>query len=108
MTAIPIPPIGALSGAAAPLAAGLAPPMAPTIAPAAPGGFSRLLLDGVDQVNRKVLDGETMVKAFALDDSIPLHQVTFALEQARLSTELMMQVRGRLLEGYQELMRTQL
>ena len=31
-----------------------------------------------------------------------------ALEQARLSLELMMQVRSRLLEGYQEIMRMQL
>jgi flagellar hook-basal body complex protein FliE len=34
--------------------------------------------------------------------------VTFALEQARLSTELMMQVRARILDGFQEIMRMQL
>jgi len=49
-----------------------------------------------------------MVKAFALDDSIPVHQVTFALEEARLAVELAMQVRTRLLESYRELMNMQL
>jgi flagellar hook-basal body complex protein FliE len=100
MTVAPILPVTSLSEAT--VAA------APTAAAVAPGGFARMLLDGVDQVNQKVLDADKMVKAFALDDSIPLHQVTFALEQARLSTELMMQVRARVLESYQDLMRMQL
>lgn len=79
--------------------------------PAAPGGatsFSKLLLDGVGQVNDKMMAADAAVKAFALDDSIPLHQVTFALEQSRLSFELMLQVRGKLVESYQEIMRMQL
>lgn len=99
MSAPPIAPIGGLSeslAAAAPAAA------------VRPGGFAALLLDGVDQVNGKVLEADRAVQAFALDDAVPLHQVTFALEQARLSAELMMQVRGRLLEGFQEIMRMQL
>jgi flagellar hook-basal body complex protein FliE len=35
---------------------------------------------------------------------VPLHQVTYALEEARLSVELAMQVRTRLVESYRELM----
>lgn len=73
-----------------------------------PGAFGQLLLDGVNQVNDATLRAGEMVKAFALDDTLPVHQVAFALEHARLSAELMMQVRSRLLEGYQELMRMQL
>jgi len=77
---------------------------------AAPAGasFSQVLLNGIDSVNQKVVDADAMVRAFALDDSIPVHQVTFALEQARLSLELMMQVRARLVEGYQRMMEMQL
>jgi len=37
-----------------------------------------------------------------------VHQVTLALEQARLSVELAMQVRQRLVESYRELMNMQL
>jgi len=98
MTVAPIAPIGAPQEPAAPSA-----PLATT-----PGGFARMLADGVEQVNRNVLNAEQMVQAFTLDDGVPLHQVTFALEQARLSVELMMHVRSRLLEGYQELARMQL
>jgi flagellar hook-basal body complex protein FliE len=100
MSALPVEAVAALATSL---------PEASRAAPVAgPGSFARLLLDGVDQVNQKVVDADAMAKAFALDDSIPLHQVTFALEQARLSVELMMQVRARLVEGYQEMLRMQL
>jgi flagellar hook-basal body complex protein FliE len=43
-----------------------------------------------------------------VDDSIAVHEVTFALEEARLSMELAMHVRERLVETYRELMNMQL
>jgi flagellar hook-basal body complex protein FliE len=102
MTVLPIAPVGATDDIAQAVAATAAPQ-------GAAGSFARMLLDGVDQVNEAVINADQMVQAFTLDDdNVPLHQVTFALEQARLSTELMMQVRSRLLEGYQEIMRMSL
>jgi flagellar hook-basal body complex protein FliE len=80
---------------------------APVAAPAHTS-FSQMLLNGIDSVNQRAVNADAMVRAFALDDSIPVHQVTFALEQARLSLELMMQVRARLVEGYQRVMEMQL
>ena len=77
-------------------------------APMAGGSFSSLLAEGLKSMETKVAKADEMVKAFALDDSIPVHQVTYALEEARLSVELAMQVRTRLLEGYRELMNLQL
>lgn len=56
----------------------------------------------------KVARADELVKQFALDDSIPVHQVTFAMEEAKLAVELAMQVRSRLLEGYRDLMNMQL
>ncbi|WP_431853068.1 flagellar hook-basal body complex protein FliE [Allosphingosinicella sp.] len=101
-------PTGAV-GAGIPIQ-GLAPTAAPPATPAAAptGSFSQMLLDGVDAVNQRVAGADSMVRAFTIDDSIPLHQVTFALEQARLSVELMMQVRARLVESYQRVMEMQL
>lgn len=81
---------------------------APVAGPPQAGRFANMLLNGVNQVNRQVAEADHLAEAFALDDSVPLHQVTFAMEQARMSVELMLQVRSRLIEGYQELMRMQL
>lgn len=76
--------------------------------PAASQSFGSMLMNGVSQVDAKVTEADKLVRQFVVDDSVPIHQVTYALEQARLSVELMMQVRARLVEGYQEIMRMQL
>ncbi len=82
---------------------------APTAA-AATGelSFAQLLSQGLQQVDSRVANANDLVRQFALDDSVPLHQVTYALEEARLAVELAMQVRGRLVESYRELMNMQL
>lgn len=70
--------------------------------------FSEILSKGIDATNSKLIEADRLVAQFAVDDSIPLHQVTYALEQARLSFELMIQVRNRALEAGQQLMNMQI
>lgn len=71
-------------------------------------GFADVLAAGFKTMSTKVAAADDLVRRFALDDSIPVHQVTYALEEARLSVELTMQVRARLVEGYREMMNMQL
>ena len=75
---------------------------------AGPVDFGSLLAAGIGSVDAKVARADTLVAQFALDDSIPVHQVTVALEEARLSLEFAMQVRSRLVEAYKELMNMQI
>ena len=70
--------------------------------------FGALLSRGIAAVDAKVANADALVARFAIDDSVPVHQVTMALEEARLSVEFAMQVRARLVEGYKELMNMQL
>lgn len=70
--------------------------------------FDAILSGSLSSVNEKVATAEDMVRQFAVDDSIPVHQVTLALEEARLSVELAMQVRARVVETYREFMNMQL
>jgi flagellar hook-basal body complex protein FliE len=74
----------------------------------APGAFASLLTGGVADVETKVAEADKLARAFVLDDSVPVHQVTYALEEARMSLELMLQVRARIVESYQQLMTMQL
>jgi flagellar hook-basal body complex protein FliE len=69
--------------------------------------FSEMLIKGVEQTNAKLVEADHLVAAFAVDDSIPAHQVTYALEEARLSLELMLQVRNRVIDTYQQMMNMQ-
>jgi flagellar hook-basal body complex protein FliE len=72
------------------------------------GSFSQLLVNGAQKVSDDAISADKLVRDFAINDSIPVHQVTYALEQAQLSLNLMMQVRNRLVEGYQQMMNMQL
>lgn len=98
--------IGPGSGDAAISRLGLAAQVAPAQTPQA--GFSDILASGMRHVEGKLATANDLVQRFALDNSVPLHQVTFALEEARLSVELAMQVRTRLVESYRELMNMQI
>lgn len=70
--------------------------------------FPTLLAQGIGSVDAKVAHADALAAQFAVDDSIPVHQVTAALEEARLSVEFAMQIRTRLVDGYKELMNLQL
>lgn len=98
--------IGAIAGGAPALplaqAGASAAPSAPT------GDFGTMLQRGLAAMDAKVADADRMVAKFALDDDVPVHQVTIALEEARLAVEFAMQVRQRLVETYRELMNMQL
>lgn len=102
MTA-PIAPVGP-----EPLGVSAIQPETLTAAPVSgPVSFTRMMSEGIEQTNAKLLEADRLTQAFALGEDIPVHQVTFALEQARLSFELMNQVRTRLVESYQEILRMQ-
>jgi flagellar hook-basal body complex protein FliE len=78
------------------------------IVPATQSGFADLLVSGLQAVDQQVSAANTAVANFALGADLPPHQVVMALEQARMSLQFALQVRSRLVEGYQELMRMQL
>lgn len=104
---IPVAPIAPVASGPAILQLGGIPPGAaqpPTSGPA----FGDILSAGMKSVETKLSTADDLVRQFALDDSVPVHKVTYALEQARLSVELAMQVRARLVEGYRDLMNMQL
>ena len=75
---------------------------------AVPGNFQTILSTGIDSVDKSIAKADNLVRQFAVDDNVPVHQVTMALEEARLSVELAMQVRSRLVESYRDLMNMQI
>lgn len=83
-------------------------PNALNTVPLPQGDFSSMITEGLAKMDAKVAHADKMVTQFAIDDSTPIHKVTIALEEARLSVELAMQVRQRFVEGYRELMNLQL
>lgn len=70
-------------------------------------GFGQLITQGLEQVNNTLLVSQVDMQRLAAGDVGNLHQVMLRMEESRLSFQLMLQVRNRLLESYQEVMRMQ-
>jgi flagellar hook-basal body complex protein FliE len=69
--------------------------------------FGNMLGRMVQEVNGKQLAAADAVSALQSGQNVPLHQVVIAMEEANLSFQLMTEVRNKLLESYQEIMRMQ-
>ncbi len=98
-------PVAAVGGTIDP---GAVASLAQSAATAPGSGFSGLLAAGLAQVDARVAKADALVAAFAQGEAIPVHEVTLALEQARLSVALATEVRSRLLETYRDFMAMQL
>jgi flagellar hook-basal body complex protein FliE len=75
---------------------------------ASTGTFMNMVGQGLQQVNDRLLDSQVDMQSLASGGGGNLHQLMIRLEESRLSFQLMLQVRNRLLESYQELMRMQI
>jgi flagellar hook-basal body complex protein FliE len=70
--------------------------------------FSSLLGKMVSEVNAKQQISGQMINALQSGQNVPLHQAVISMEEASVSFQLMVQVRNKLLESYQEIMRMQI
>ncbi len=69
--------------------------------------FSGVLGKFVGEVNAKQTTAADAVSGMLAGQNVPLHQAMVSMEEANVSFQLMVQVRNKLLDGYQELMRLQ-
>lgn len=74
-------------------------------APEPSGGFGQLLADKLGEVEQMQKQADQAVTSFALGNGEGLQDAVVALEKASLSFELMMKVRGKIVEAYQDIMR---
>jgi flagellar hook-basal body complex protein FliE len=61
----------------------------------------------VSSVNAKQAEADKITQSVLLGNSGQLHQSVIAMQEASVSLSLMVQVRNKLVESYQELMRMQ-
>jgi flagellar hook-basal body complex protein FliE len=67
--------------------------------------FSKMLSDAVSSANQKEIKAESMIKQLTTGKISNLHDVLIAMEEANLSLQLTLEVRNRIVEAYQEIMR---
>jgi flagellar hook-basal body complex protein FliE len=70
-------------------------------------GFSNVLDGLISNVTAKQNASQAMTRQVLLGDTDQLHQSVIAMQEASVSFSLMVEVRNKLVESYQELMRMQ-
>lgn len=88
---LPVPPAGNTAGQGRPAAA----------------SFAEWLKKALEEVNESQLKADRAALGFLTGRVTDLHQVTIAMEEARLMISLAVEVRNKLLEAYQEVWRMQ-
>ena len=80
------------------------------ITPSQPGGdsFGNVLGKLISDVNTKQNAATAAVDGLQSGQPVPLHQAVIAMEEANVSFQLMVEVRNKLLDSYQEMMRMQI
>ncbi len=82
----------------------------PSVSPAqsaGSGSFSNLLGDFVNEVSEKQGAAADAVGGLLGGKNVSLHQAMISMEEASVSFQMMVEVRNKMLDSYQELMRMQ-
>jgi flagellar hook-basal body complex protein FliE len=66
-----------------------------------------VLKDAIADINKLQTNADEAIAKVQLDNTASIHEAMIALEQASVSFRAMMQVRNKILDAYQEVMRTQ-
>ena len=93
----------------APISGAIALPVAPALTTASStDDFRNLLSDSIAAVEQKQNDAKTAVNQFLTGETEELHTAALAGQKAELSLELFLQVRNKVVQAYQEVMRMQM
>lgn len=70
--------------------------------------FSARLMSGAASLGAQTSHASELLSAYAVGENIAPHELVMAMEQAKLSLQLAVEVRNRLVDAYQELTRLQI
>jgi flagellar hook-basal body complex protein FliE len=68
-------------------------------------GFGKVITDAIDKVNQLQQQANDATVQVASGESSDLHSALLSVEEASLAMQLTLQVRNKLVESYQEIMR---
>lgn len=71
-------------------------------------GFGEILKDAITTTNELQKQSDQQIQKFMAGESQDLHTTVIAMQKADLSFQMMMQVRNKIVQAYQEIMRMQM
>ncbi len=69
--------------------------------------FKEMFYDAIDNVSDLQRNADDLMTKLAIGETQDLHQVMIAVEEVNLALQLTLQIRNKMLEAYQEIMRMQ-
>ncbi|QHE61288.1 flagellar hook-basal body complex protein FliE [Rossellomorea vietnamensis] len=72
---------------------------------AATENFSQLLKKSIDEVNKMQVQSDQLTEKLVRGETVDLHQVMIASQKASITLQTTMEVRNKVVEAYQEIMR---
>ena len=71
------------------------------------GSFSEILKDSINKVGELQKEASSQTEKLVKMDGQDIHNTMIAVEKADLSFQLMMQIRNKIINAYEEIMRIQ-
>ncbi|HAR63140.1 MAG: flagellar hook-basal body complex protein FliE [Candidatus Margulisiibacteriota bacterium] len=69
--------------------------------------FKKTLINNLNETNKALVTADNLSQDFALGRNTDMHKVMMAMERASVAMQYTVQVRNKLVEGMQELLRMQ-
>ncbi|MFD2443518.1 flagellar hook-basal body complex protein FliE [Bacillus sp. CGMCC 1.16607] len=69
--------------------------------------FASVLKETISNVNKAQIDSDVMTNKLARGENVDLHQVMITSQKASITLQATMEVRNKVVEAYQEIMRMQ-
>lgn len=70
--------------------------------------FGNILNNAIDRLNTAEVKAEKVMEKFMVGEVQDIHQVTIAMQEAKLTMQLAVEVRNKIVETYQEISRMQI
>jgi len=70
--------------------------------------FEEVIGEQISRLNESQVEGDNAIERFVAGEETDLHNVMITIEEARMSMELAVQVRNKMIEAYKELNNMQL
>ncbi|MDU5106604.1 flagellar hook-basal body complex protein FliE [Clostridium sp.] len=70
--------------------------------------FQDILKENLDKVNQEQIEADNITNDFIAGKDVDIHEMILSMEEAKMSLQLAIQVRNKVVEAVQELNRMQL
>lgn len=70
--------------------------------------FSQFMENAINKVNESQVNANSAIEGLIKGEDVTMHEVMLAVQESQMSMQLMLEVRNKLYEAYQEVNRVQL